>query len=175
MERTQEESRHREPLAALIGAASTFVAGIAIGSVVMYFLDPRAGAARRALARDRLSSTTSRSTHLAGKRLRHLRNQVQGLVASTATWLQTSAPAGDNKIAGRIRSRLGRITPHVHSIAVDVHEGVVTLSGQVPEADVSCVIDETKRTFGVREVINNLLRSEELKAEHAAQTCSTQS
>jgi osmotically-inducible protein OsmY len=52
---------------------------------------------------------------------------------------------------------------------VDVHDGVATLSGQVPEPDIDCVVDETKRTFGVREVVNNLQRCEEIKAPQQAE------
>jgi hypothetical protein len=174
MEQREEERQYRESLAGPTGAASTFLAGLAIGSLVMYFLDPRAGASRRAVARDKVGSTSNRSVEQAGKRLRHLRNQVQGFFASSANWLQNTNPGDDTKIAGRIRSRLGRVTPYVHSVAVDVHGGVVTLSGRVPEPDIERVLSETRHVFGVREVIDHLARGEASGAAARAEGPQTQ-
>jgi hypothetical protein len=152
-----------------VRAAASFVAGVALGSAIMYFLDPRTGANRRALARDRLSSGSRSYAGLTGKRLRHLRNQLGGLVAASTDWLRTPAIDSDRKIADRIRARLGRVTEHMQGLGVEVREGQVVLSGALSDEEAVRVVAETQRIPGVKTVKDAITRS---SGECATAACS---
>lgn len=143
---------------ARVGVGASFLVGAAVGSALMYFLDPRSGAYRRSLARDRISSSSRSAASTTGKRFRHLRNQIGGLVVASTEWLRSPATDSDRKIADRIRTRLGRVTHHMHAVAVEVHNGEVLLSGRLPDDEALRVVAETKEIQGVKGVKDEIKR-----------------
>jgi hypothetical protein len=155
---------------ARVGIGAGFLAGVAIGSALMYFLDPRSGAYRRSLVRDRLSSSSRTAASTTGKRFRHLRNQLGGLVVASTEWLRSPAADSDRKIADRIRTRLGRVTHHINAVAVEVRGGEVLLSGRLPDDEAIRVVAETRDIQGVKGVKDEIKRySQEQPAAGAEQ------
>lgn len=155
---------------ARVGVGASFLAGAAIGSVLMYFLDPRSGAYRRSIARDRISSTSRTAATTTGKRIRHLRNQLGGLVVASTEWFRSPAADSDRKVADRIRTRLGRVTQHMNAVAVEVRNGEVLLSGRLPDDEAIRVVAETREIQGVKGVKDEIKRySQEQPAPGAEQ------
>lgn len=66
------------------GGVSTglmFIGGIGLGALVMYLLDPEQGRHRRASVRDQINSATRKGSEQLGKKMRHLQNRAQGVIA----------------------------------------------------------------------------------------------
>lgn len=63
--------------------AMSWACGFACGAVVVYFLDPVRGKARRALARDKAYSLANQAQDYAGKKSRDLSNRATGLMHET--------------------------------------------------------------------------------------------
>jgi len=131
-----------------------FLGGVLVGTTLMYLFDPRTGTRRRVVLRDKTSSTARRYAHLGGKLSRHLRNQFQGLVAVAAGTLRQSGAESDSKIQARVRSVLGRTTPHAHAVDVTVTEGRVCLRGTLPPHEAGFVVRAAELVHGVKKVEN---------------------
>jgi osmotically-inducible protein OsmY len=142
------------------------LAGIAIGSAVMYLFDPRQGNRRRAVARDRVSHILNRSSALAGKTFRHLRNKLEGALANAAGSIRPEGVISDRKLEERIRSTVGRTIPHPGSIDFAVHEGRVTVRGYLKPHQSGAVVQAVERVPGVRSVDNQIM---EAASEHPVQ------
>jgi hypothetical protein len=58
-------------------------AGVGIGALIMYMLDPAQGRRRRALARDQVTHFVTEAEKTMGAKARHWRNRARGVVAET--------------------------------------------------------------------------------------------
>jgi len=132
-----------------------FGAGLGIGTVVMYMLDPDRGNRRRAVLRDKLAYATKKTGKGIEITARDLRNRAQGIAASIQSKF-TSAEIDDAVLVDRVRSKLGRIVSHPGAIKVASEIGNVTLSGPILEAEVDNLLSCLKQIQGVNEVVNNL-------------------
>jgi hypothetical protein len=132
------------------------ITGIAVGATLMYFLEPRTRLRRQAILRDKALHLANRSVVMGGKLSRHLRNRIQGLVATTADLMRPEGIDSDAKIAARVRSALGRATRHAHTITVEVQEGHVLLKGPLAAHEAGTIIRATERIRGVKRVENLL-------------------
>src|SRR5262245_25793240 len=95
------------------------VTGTGLGAGLMYVLDPRAGARRRALARDQ----AVHAIRLLGDRLDVARrdgaNRLRGVAAELRGMLAPE-PLPDPVLTERIRARLGLATSHPGAIEIAV-------------------------------------------------------
>lgn len=130
-----------------------FTAGL--GAAAMYYLDPARGRYRRALVRDQLVHGEHRAMHGAGVAGRDARNRFAGFAAQLRSLFGSERP-DDVVLVQRVRSCLGRVVTHPHSLKVDANDGVVTLSGQILEEEVPLLIDCTLGVPGVRDLKNQL-------------------
>lgn len=105
-------------------------AGVGLGVVTEYLLDPSRGRTRRARVRDQARRTIRKAGHGAGIVARDFANRSRGLVAGTRYRIQ-GADMDDQVLQERVRATLRRYVSHSRSIDVSVREGVVTLSGHV--------------------------------------------
>ncbi len=142
------------------------IAGIAIGTSLMYLLDPRQGNRRRAVARDKVSHIINRSSVLVGKTFRHLRNRLEGAIAGATDSLRPEAAISDRKLADRIRSTVGRTIPHPGAVDFAVHEGRVTVRGYLKPHESGAVVQAVEGVPGVRSVDNQIV---EATMEHPVQ------
>lgn len=134
-----------------------FIAGIAIGTSLMYLLDPRTGNRRRAIVRDKAVHVAKRSTGLAGKSYRHLRNKIEGAIAIVANTLQPQGGVSDRKLLERIRSTVGRTVPRPGAVDFAVHEGRVTVRGYLRPHEAGQVIQAVEAVPGVSGVENQIV------------------
>jgi hypothetical protein len=141
----------------LRGAAIGVLIGLAIGSAAMYLLDPRQGNRRRAVAQDKLRSLAWRSSGRADKTYRHLRNKLRGGISQLAGAFLPDAAASDRKLADRIRSTIGRTIPHPHAVDFAVHNGRVTVRGNLRPHEAGQVIQSVERVAGVVAVDNQII------------------
>jgi len=142
------------------------LAGIVLGTGVMYLFDPRQGNRRRAVARDRVSHILNRSSGLAGKTLRHLRNKLEGALASATGSVRPEGAISDKKLEERIRSTVGRTIPRPGTVDFAVHEGRVTVRGYLKPHESGAVVQAVERVPGVRSVDNQIV---DAGSEHPVQ------
>lgn len=133
----------------------TFVAGLGLGTGIMYLLDPDRGRRRRALLRDKCALAARKTGEVFEATACDLRNRTQGIVAELQSRF-SSAPADDGVLVDRVRSKLGRIVSHPRAVQVTAQNGEVTLSGPILANEVDSLLSCARHVNGVNEVINNL-------------------
>jgi hypothetical protein len=133
----------------------TFGAGLGIGTVVMYLLDPDRGKRRRALLRDKCVSATRKTGEAIEVTARDLNNRARGIATSIQAKF-TSDETDDAVLIDRVRSKLGRIVSHPGAIEIAAEDGNVTISGPILEREVDSLLACVKGIQGVNEVANNL-------------------
>jgi len=132
-----------------------WLTSLALGVTLMYYLDPQAGARRRALLRDQLAHGARLLRQ--GRRItaRDFVNRAQGLWAEATRWLR-GAPGSDAELVERVRARLGRVVSHPHALRVAVTDGRVELTGPILASEVDALLECVRHVAGVREVHDRL-------------------
>lgn len=136
-------------------AISTWLKGLGLGAGLMYFADPNSGRRRRARALDKWDHAVHCSQDFLAKAQRDAANRAAGLTAQATSLLHRDL-ADDKVITARVRSKLGRYVSQPRAIAVETHQGQVTLSGSVPEHEVGELLSAICSVTGVRGVENRL-------------------
>jgi osmotically-inducible protein OsmY len=139
----KEQSMTSAVRAGLIGAG--------VGAASMFLLDPNRGARRRALVRDKAVWASRKTRDAAEATRRDLNNRLTGLQARVRNQFADDA-ADDATLHARVRAALGRVTSHPRTISVGVMNGVVTVSGDVLEAEASAVESAIAGVRGVDSV-----------------------
>lgn len=127
--------------------AMCFGAGIGL----MYLMDPERGRRRRAVLRDKTTSALHTSSEAMQRTREDIRNRAQGVVASTRSRLKHE-PVDDERLAARVRSKLGRYVSHPHAVQVQSREGHVTLSGAVLSDEAKSLLKAVRWIPGVQSV-----------------------
>jgi BON domain len=147
-------SRAVNPLA----LAAAAICGMALGALLGYFLDPRAGGRRRHTARDRALSRVRRGERRAAKRARRAESHALGIARRTvnAARRRDREPLDDVTLARKVESELYRRpgVPKGH-ISINAEDGVVFLRGVIdrPE-DIERIADAARKIGGVQAVEN---------------------
>jgi uncharacterized membrane protein/osmotically-inducible protein OsmY len=135
-----------------VAAAVAIALASAIGT---YYLDPRSGRRRRALLRDRTTRAVHQTRDLLDTAVADARNRARGLYSMTTSRLH--AEQSDNqRLAERVRSKLGRVCSHPRAIRVAVNEGDVTLRGDILEHELAGVLRAVRHVPGVLDVTHEL-------------------
>jgi uncharacterized membrane protein len=129
--------------------------GVLIGLGLAYLFDPDRGARRRALVRDKATSTGRRLADNLEATTRDLRNRAAGTAAELRGRIRREE-VDDDVLHERVRSTIGRAVSHPGAIRVDVVENRVTLRGQVLEHELDDLLAAAGRVRGVSEVVNEL-------------------
>jgi osmotically-inducible protein OsmY len=133
----------------------TFVAGFVVGGITVALLDPRRGAARRAMLRDKGFSAVKDAAELASRRTRDLRQRLRGLVyEAKAKMSEQQVP--DDVLVERIRAQLGRPVSHPRAVEVRAENGHVVLSGPILADEAEDFIRRVSRIAGVRSIESRL-------------------
>jgi osmotically-inducible protein OsmY len=135
------------------GAA--ILGGVGLGAALMYFFDPDRGKRRRALVRDKAEAAGNKVGDYAEKMGRDIRNRAYGAV-SEAKSLFKHEDVSDEVLVDRVRSKLGRFPVEIGAIGVAAREGVVTLTGDIPDAELPKVLRATRFVRGVKDIDNQL-------------------
>jgi hypothetical protein len=136
----------------------TFLKGIGVGAVAMYFYDPERGKRRRALVRDKAIQTTNRLGKTLDATSRDFTHRAGGLAAELQSLFSVEIPT-DIRVVERVRARIGHVIAHPAKVQVSAHYGVVTLSGTVLVSEVSALLHCVTGTRGVVGVRNELMAS----------------
>jgi osmotically-inducible protein OsmY len=133
----------------------SFVAGFILGGVTVALLDPRRGAARRALLRDKALSAVRDAAETGSRRARDLRQRLQGVVyEAKARMSEQDVP--DDILIERVRAQIGRPVSHPRAIDVRAESGRVVLSGPILADEADDLIRRISRIPGVRSIESQL-------------------
>ena len=141
----------------------TAAAGLAAGSLLMYFADPDRGRRRRALACDKAGRAWRGFTDLADKARRDAAHRAVGAFAG-AKGLFADHSADRDVLEQRVRSRIGRVVRHPHAIEATAKGNSIVLTGAVLVDEVDRLLRRVRGVPGVKEVVNRLKIHE--SAEH---------
>jgi osmotically-inducible protein OsmY len=86
------------------------------------------------------------------------------VLGAAATWIvftllehrRTSDIVDDETVRKRVRERVSRVASHPDSIDIDVEQGVVRLSGEVPPAERDAILSSVLEVPGVYRLRNAL-------------------
>jgi len=129
------------------------VGGILAGAVVMFFLDPRSGSARRAKARTMVDQAFT----AAEEGVSHLMGSASTAPALPVPNLTLEERIDDRRVAARVRSTVARLTSMPRAVRAETHRGVVTLTGSVLEDELRDVLTGIRGVRGVFRVESRLL------------------
>ncbi|HLH43484.1 MAG TPA: SRPBCC family protein [Bryobacteraceae bacterium] len=138
-------------------------AGLAAGSIYMYFADPDRGRRRRALACDKARRAWRGFTDLTDKARRDAAHRAVGALAGVRA-LFADRSADNDVLVQRVRSGIGRVVSHPHAIEATAKGGSIVLTGDVLADEVDRLLRRVRRVPGVREVVNRLKIHE--RSEH---------
>jgi predicted transcriptional regulator len=136
---------------ALIGAAC-----LAAGAALMYLLDPARGGYRRALVRDKAVRLYNSAGDVLGATARDVSNRATGLAAETRSKFESEEPVSDEKLAQRVKSRIGHEISHPHAIDVIVRDACVIVQGPIVSNEVDVLLSCIRSIPGVRNVESRL-------------------
>ena len=128
---------------------------VGIGAALMYLFDPRLGARRRGVLRDKAFSALAEVGDCVDCTVRDMGNRLMG-VAAEARHLVGSEDVADDVLVQRVRAKLGRVVSHPRAVGVRAVNGRVTLSGPVLEEEVDDLIAAVRSVRGVEGVDNAL-------------------
>ena len=137
-----------------VGAAGALLLGLG----AMWIMDPDRGRGRRAW----IGQKTNRLINETGKFMRatgrHLANKSKGYAHESRKAVRGAGRAvTDSSIAESVRSSLGRLgLKSASSVGVECAGGCVTLTGRCVADDVAIIVDTTRSTYGVDNVVNNM-------------------
>jgi hypothetical protein len=132
-----------------------FLLGLLGGAGVMYFLDPRSGSRRRALAKDQGIKYSNDAQELAERVAEEARNRTEGMVHEAQK--RMSEDTVDNAtLEARVKSAIGRAVSNPGGIEITVQNGHVTLRGPVLRSEVDSLMKTAESVPGVDEVHNYL-------------------
>lgn len=142
--------RHAGALAAGIGLGAGL--GMGLGAGLMYLCDPDRGRSRRSRLIGETSGLLHRSEDRMAKYGNDAVNRMRGLAAKAAAEAGAAEPVDDEILVERVKSRMGHLLAHPHEVEVQVHGGVVTLTGKLERADQRRVRNEVRAIPGVKRV-----------------------
>jgi hypothetical protein len=150
--------RGRSPAVNPLAMAVTAIFGTALGALLAYFLDPKAGRRRRHTARDRAMSRLRRGERRAATRARRAESHALGIARRTVNAARRGQrePLDDVTLARKVESELYRRArvPKGH-ISINAEDGCVFLRGVVDrQEDIDRIATAARQIAGVRAVEN---------------------
>jgi hypothetical protein len=133
-----------------IGQTFTFLGGVGVGAGLFFILDPQRGAARRAWVRDKMFHGIRLCGRFLDKRVRDLRNRVQGELAERRAYL-AEEQVDDDVLVERARAQIGHVLSHPSAVEVSARDGVVMVRGPVLEGEREKIEHRLSETRGVRD------------------------
>ena len=150
------------PRAAASSAVAAVAAGVVIGAIATYFLDPTAGRRRRHTVRDRALSRLRRGERRAMTRARRAESHAVGIARRTVNprRFRRREPLDDVTLAHKVESELARRAGVPKGeVIVNAEDGVVFLRGVVEQQDdIDRLEAATRRIADVLDVENLLHR-----------------
>lgn len=160
----REEEADRSTVGDVLFKGVLVVGCFALGAGLMYALDPASGRRRRAVAQDKLRSAAGRTGQYLQRTGQDLRNRAHGMTASIRGRMHYEEVA-DDKLVERVRADLGHGTSRAQDIHVAASGGTVTVRGSIPASEIDTVLKCVWKTRGVKEIVNELMPSDQPVAE----------
>jgi len=132
--------------------------GLALGATSAFLLDPQQGRRRRALLRDKVTTTVNQGREFTDAATKDLRYRAQAIAARARSW--RGGAASDEILIERVRAKLGRYCSHPGAIEVTAQDGRILLTGDVLGSEQQSVYDAVCSVRGVEHVQNNLTAHE---------------
>jgi hypothetical protein len=150
--------RRRPTVANPLALAAAATSGIALGALLMYFLDPRAGRRRRHTTRDHAMSRVRQGERRAMLRARRAESHAVGVARRTvnAARRRPREPFDDVTLARKVESELyARVRVPKGRISINAEDGFVFLRGVLDrQEDIDRIGAATQQIAGVRQVEN---------------------
>ena len=133
----------------------TVLTTIGVGAGLAYFFDPKQGESRRTLLRDKANNLVNQMDDSIYAVVEDTRNRTRGVLSEwTAKLSNQDSP--DWLLAERVRSALGRLSPHSRDVSVRAEDGKVHLRGSILNEEKDNILKAASQTRGIREVIDEL-------------------
>jgi hypothetical protein len=129
--------------------------GAGVGAALAFMLDPRGGARRRALVRDKVVRASRKTRDGIDAVGRDMANRTRGIAAATRGRF-AGGDVDDEVLLERVRAKLGRASSHPRAIDVKVDQRDVTLYGPILSNEVEKILATIASVRGVKSVINEL-------------------
>lgn len=141
-------------------------AGLATLGVALF--DPTSGAARRAMLRDKTSSSLRRLRDGARGRVLDARSRASGALHEMRTRLTEGAVA-DPILVKRVRAQIGQAVSHPGALRVSAVDGCVEITGPVLASEVDDLVSRIRAVRGVKDVVERFDVHEKAGSEPAFQ------
>ncbi|MBL8214258.1 MAG: CBS domain-containing protein, partial [Bryobacterales bacterium] len=149
-------ARTRQRRWAMAGGAGLCVAA-GLGAGLMYLFDPNRGKTRRTQLRERATSLYHGTRRAIEHSVTDAESRAIGVAAELRRTLQDTAGVPDETLVARVRTHLGRVVTHPHTVKVSAENGRVTLSGTARPNIVKVLEDAVRKVPGVKAVENQLI------------------
>jgi hypothetical protein len=136
-------------------ASRALLGGIAVGSGLMYTLDKRRGAQRRAIVLGKAHRYARKLARTINVGKRDLANRARGVLYRVSV-IGSGDETTDGVLDARVHAALGHACSHAHAIAIHVDHGCVELRGPVLQSEIDHVLRAVSRVRGVHDVKNAL-------------------
>ncbi|HZH99056.1 MAG TPA: hypothetical protein VEX38_08800 [Fimbriimonadaceae bacterium] len=134
---------------------TSLIGGLGAGAALMYFLDPKKGAARRSRAKDKATAVLNAKMQAKSAMVHDARNRLKGIAASAKRKLSEEQVA-DERLKARVRSAIGHVVSHPRSIRVRAEAGNIHLSGLILADEVGRLMETASKVPGVQSVMQDL-------------------
>jgi osmotically-inducible protein OsmY len=146
---------------AKLSTTTAFVAGAASGAAAVYFLDPDSGNRRRAVTRDKATSTANKAAGQAAGQAKAATQRAKGAVHDATPSVAEKAKAtqlNDADLARKVETEIFRDADVPKGkINVNAEDGVIFLRGEIDDVDLIDELEKAARKVqGVRQVENLL-------------------
>jgi gas vesicle protein len=145
------------------GTILTGLIGAILGAIAMFLWDPRGGKRRRAMWREQATSRCRGASEAVAAHSRDITNRARGVMSDLKASSDQEGEASDEVLKERVRSRLGHLATHAHSLEVTVDDGVATIAGPIAEGASAALVQEISLVPGLKGVQDEL--SEESAGE----------
>lgn len=139
-------------------STGALLAGLGLGAALMYILDPRRGARRRALLRDQANSALRTGRREFRRRAEDLKHRAEGAMAELRGRLRERKDGAidDDRLTERVRAELGHKVSHLSALEVRARDGIVTLAGRIPREELPDALATVRKVRGVEQVRDEL-------------------
>ncbi len=131
------------------------LAGLGMGALTMYVMDPRQGRRRRAIMKDKIIKAWRKSGAALDAAGRDIAHRVQGIAAETKGAMR-EREVSDRVLAERVRSQLGRAVSHPSALELDARKGRVRIRGDILKHELPQLLSTVKSVRGVKKVEQDL-------------------
>lgn len=131
------------------------IVGTLGSAALMYLMDPEKGNERRAKLRDQVTKFMNKATTQTEALIEQISDRAQGAAAEATRKLSTE-DVSDEVMVARVRSAMGHVLTNAQEVEVMANQGLITLTGSVPNAESEALINTIKALPGVHGVDNRL-------------------